>query len=321
MADINLLSNDDAKKNGAAGAPKAPKDDEMALHVPDAEPEPPAKPAGGNLSAPPAPKPAPQAPASLLSQKIEPISTPPAPKPQAPPPSVRVILPLPPKPAPRPSPPPPKPPTPPSPPPPPMPEDKDGGRTLRVSLITTGAGAGLSEVALMRRLRGFAMFGLLGLVLDGAIFGGLAYQKHSVEQRNSTVEQQVMDVDAQIAQRELELAPVREFQQLTLTEAEVLQNHAHWTGALKLLEDDAMPQVQFGSLSGADTGNLSFQMTARDYATLAKQIVAFRQDPRIISATADTASAEFGENGLLTGVHSEMHLAVDPKIFRFTPQK
>ena len=313
MDEINLLS-------GAAAAPKkddkdkghAPKEEEMTLHVPAPEPEFPAPDsAGGFLAALKAAKPAAEPPASIMSQKIEPLAAPkPAPKaPIAPPPApLKMTVP----------PPPPPPPRPPSPPQRPHEDEKNGG-TLRVSLITTGAEAGFSDIALRRRLRTFALVGLLGLIVDGLIFGGLLYQKSVVEKRNGAAEQSVKDVDAQIAAREKDLAPVRDFQSLVKVEATVLDNHEHWTEVLRLLEDRALPDVQFGSLAGADTGTLSFEIFARDYTTLAKQIIAFRQDPRVLKVVTGSASADFGENNLLKGVRSEMTLSISPSVFKFNP--
>lgn len=312
MDDINLLSTPDAGKDEKGKTGPKPSEDELALHVPAPEaPAPPpvipAKPAA------PAPKPEP--PASLLSQKVPPLPPPPAfpkPKPLPPPPPPR------PKPAP-PLPPPPKPPKPPAP-PPPRPPEKEGGSTLRVSLITAGAGASMSEIALRRRLRTFVMLILLGLVLDGLIYGGLAYYRSVIERRNEQAEESVKDIDARIAAREAELAPVREFQSLARIAAEVLKNHEHWTQVLKLLEELALTDVQFGSLAGADTGTLSFEVRARDYTTLAKQIIAFRRDPRVLKVTVGTASADFAENNLLKGTRAAMTLEIDPAVFAFRPE-
>jgi len=175
----------------------------------------------------------------------------------------------------------------------------------------------MSEIALRRRLKTFLLIGALGIVLDGLIFGGLVYYRSVVEKRNSQAEQSVRDVDAQIAAREAKLAPVRDFQGLVKTAAIVLDNHEHWTEVLKLLEERALPNVQFGSLAGADTGTLSFEVRASDYTTLAKQIIAFRADPRVKKVVVGTASADFAENNLLKGTRTGMTLTVDPAIFDF----
>ena len=305
MSDINFLSTPGAGKDEKAAGGAKPLDDELALHIPEplAE-EKDVK--GPSLTAP---KPTPEPSSSLLSQKVPTLP----PKPAAPKPALPPLPPLPPPPK------PPKPPTPPPPkppaPPPPLPEK--GGDTLRVSLITSGAGAGMSEIALRRRLKTFALIGLLGLVLDGLIFGGLVYYRSVVERRNSQAEQDVRGVDVKIADRESKLAPVRDFQGLVRTAAVVLDNHEHWTQVLKLLEERALPNVQFGSLAGADTGTLSFEVRASDYTTLAKQIIAFREDDRVKKVVVGTASADFAENNLLKGTRASMTLTVDPKIFAF----
>jgi len=304
MSDINFLSTPGAggKDDKAAGGPK-PSDDELALHIPEPLADVP-EPKGPSLLPPPKPAPAP--PPSILSQKVPTLPPKPAaPKPPTPPPP----------PPPPPKPPVPPPPKPPPPPPPKLPEEK--GDTLRVSLITSGAGASMSEIALRRRLKTFVMIGALGLVLDGLIFGGLVYYRSVVEKRNSQAEQSVRDVDAQIAAREAKLAPVRDFQGLVRTAAVVLENHEHWTEVLQLLEERALPNVQFGSLAGADTGTLSFEVHAPDYTTLAKQIIAFREDPRVTKVTVGTASADFAENNLLKGTRASMTVTVDPSIFAF----
>lgn len=201
------------------------------------------------------------------------------------------------------------------------PIEEAGGGTLRVSLITTGSEAGFSEIALNRRLRSFALVGVAGLLVDALIFGGLTFRQIQVEARNADIDRQVKDVDAQIAAREKALFPARDFQQLIRAEQSVLENHAHWSGVLRLLEETALPQVQFGGLSGAESGTLNFEVFARDYTTLAKQIVAFRQDSRVRKVVSGTASADFGENDLLKGVRAEMTLTVDPDVFKYAPER
>lgn len=330
MSDINLLANDDAARDNKAKAAQASGDEDMALHVPSQEPaeKPAASPLGGTFLAQLIEK---EQSAvlteKLFSQKVEPVpnippkpvSKPvevaplrmPQPKP-SPPPIIKAAMPPPPPPPPPPR----KPPFPPK----PQPDDKDkDSGTLRVSLITANGGAGLSDLALRHRQRTFAVIGLLGLLTDGLIFGGLHLRKLSIEKKNQDAAQAVQNVDARIATRDAELTPVRDFQELSRAAARVLDAHAHWTEVLKLLEERALPDVQFGSLAGAETGTLGFEVVARDYTTLAKQIVAFRQDARVRKVTVGTASADIGENDLLKGVRASMSLEIDPAIFRYKP--
>ncbi|WKZ29401.1 MAG: hypothetical protein QY323_01575 [Patescibacteria group bacterium] len=335
MSDINLLANDDAARDGKAKRPPAAGNEDLTLHVPSQEPpEKQAAPSlGGTFLAQLIDKEQSSVPTEkLFSQKIEPnpatavppkkIENPlpklPQPKPM-PPPVIKAVAPPPPPPPPPPSPPgPPK--KPPAPPPPPQDDGGKEGGTLRVSLITANGGAGLSDLALRHRQRTFVIIGLIGLLVDALIFGGLHWRKLSVEKKNQEAAQAVQDVDARIAARDAELTPVRDFQALTRAAARVLDAHAHWTEVLKLLEERALPDVQFGSLAGAETGTLGFEIKARDYTTLAKQIVAFRQDARVRKVSVGTASADIGENDLLQGVRASMSLEIDPSIFRYKPQ-
>ncbi len=329
MSDINLLGTDDQAHDDKDKSSKPVQDDEMPLHVPKREPEEKpvsSTPAGSFLSRLIETDQAASVPTEkLFSQKIEPISA--APSQPVPKPAVAIAplkVPVPLKAiAPSSQPlravvPPPPPPQKPSAPSKPEPEGKED-RTLRVSLITGNGGSGFSDLALRRRQRTFAVIGLLGLAIDAAIFGGLHLRKLMIEKRNVEAEKAVQDIDARIAARESEIAPARDFQALTKAAARVLDAHAHWTEVLALLEARALPDVQFGSLAGAETGTLGFEVTARDYTTLAKQIVAFRQDPRVKNVAVGTASADVGENELLKGVHASMSLEIDPAIFRYRP--
>jgi hypothetical protein len=334
-------------KNGKNGVSRPASGDEMRMYVPPSQSAKPVEKPSAVPASPAKPVPPPPVPDSILKQKIQPLSALPLlPKPPSQlPPKLAVPVPPPPRPIP---PVPPQPPKPVVPVPPPaklvvpaIPRGssakiplhaqnqspltpsgpktvvKDEGATLRVSLITTGAGASFSEIALRRRLGSFALIGLIGLVIDGLIFGGLLYWKSKVEERNIAAEGDVRSIDEQIAVREKELEPVRQFQQLLQAESKVIDDHAHWTGVLKLLEETALPDVQFGSLAGADSGALSFEVFSRDYTTMAKQIVAFRHDPRVLKAGTGTATADFGDGNLLRGVRADMTLSVDPKIFKF----
>lgn len=338
MSDINLLSTDGPARDDASDRAKKTENEDMALHVPAQEPpEKTAAPVGGSFLAQLIEKEAAaEQPEKLFSQKVDAIpSAPPQPKPQPKPvdviPMKAPVLPATAPSKPPASPfakaamPPPRPPFPPEPPKrppePPKPEGDDkGSGTLRVSLITSNGGAGLSDLAVRKRQKTFAVIGLLGLLTDGLIFGGLHLRKLSIEKKNADATKAVQNIDARITEREKELMPVRDFQELSRAAARVLDAHAHWTEVLNLLEERALPDVQFGSMAGAETGTLGFEVIARDYTTLAKQIVAFRQDPRVKKVVVGTASAELGENNLLTGVRASMSLEIDPAIFRYKPQ-
>lgn len=316
MADINLLSDDESKKKaGPAKAAKSPSEDETALHIPEPEKEAPSAPpktAAGllnSLKGLVAGKD--ETPATIFNQKIEAVPTPAAPKavPKPAVPAVTASPKLPP-----PAPPPPKP----SPPlaNPPNGKDEEKGGVLRVSLLAAGATAGLTDLAVRERMRAFLLIVVLALVVDGLIYGGLRYWRSQVVKRNETLARTVGDLDGLIGEAEAKVKPAREFQQLARLAERALDNHLHWTRFLELLEDRALTDVQFGAITISETGAASFEVIARDYSTLGKQILSFRSDPRVKAAIISTASADFAENNLLRGARAAMSLTFDPAVFR-----
>lgn len=314
MADINLLASDAAapKKDDEKGKRAGPSDDETALHIPAQEAEPKASSGADLLSGLKDMVEGTKVPPSILNQKIEAIpSTPPPPKPKPAPPAMAVPKPLPPRPPPPPSKPPPPPPKPPN-----GKTGEDKGSSLRVSLITAGSTSGLTDMAIRERMRTFLLMVVLALVLDGLIYGGLLYWRSRVMQQNETLERNVQDLDGLIAEMEAKVKPARDFQQLALLAERALDNHLHWTRFLTLLEERALIDAQFGSVAISETGVATFEIQARDYASLGKQIIAFRSDPRVRSAVIGTASADFAENNLLRGARTSMTLSFNPEIFR-----
>ncbi len=309
MDDINFLSSGGSKKEEKPEK-KPGATDEPAMHVPMAPP-PGEKPSGklsgllGDLKEPAA-KPEADLPAGIFRQKIESV------------PDIE-----------RPAPPPSPPPKPTAPPPPPKaaaiptakpltkqaPPAKEAGSTLRVSLISTAAGASLTELTIRDRLRTFVLIIVLALVIDGLVYGGILYYKMQVIKRIQGIEAGVKDLDKEIAEGEALVKDAKRFQTLTGIAENVLKAHTHWTRLLALIEQLAEPQVQFVNLSGAESGSITSELIAKDYTTLARQLVALRQDPRVSKASIGTASSEVTAEGLIKGVRATLNMTVRPELF------
>lgn len=328
MADINFLS-DGPKKDGessAKGAAPQPADD-VAMHVPKpTAPEPKSAPGpdsgflGGVSRMFAKPEPKDDEAGRLFSQKLPPPApapappVPPAPKPAPAP--LKLAVPAPPPPT------PPKPPGPPKPPPPPPPKnggkapDPKGGGTLRVSLIAGAGGGGMTDMAVRERVRTFVLVAALGLVIDALIFGGLLYYKSRVVAQVQAAEGDIQNVDKAIIEGEAKVKDARSFQALTAAAKSVLEAHNHWTRLFALIEEVALAQVQFTNMSGAESGNVSADVLAADYTTLARQMQALQNDPRFTSVSVNTASAELGEGGIVRGVRSALAFSFDTEVIK-----
>jgi len=224
-------------------------------------------------------------------------------------------------PPPPPPPPPQKPPAPAKKPEPPKDEKKDDAGTLRVSLITTEEGSSLTELAVKDRVRTFFMVMILAAAMDGLIFGGILYYKSRVTKRIQGIEAGVQDLDKAISEGEKKVIPAQNYQKLSRLGRDLLEVHMHWTNILKLIEERAVTEVQFRNLSGAETGTLTSHVIARDYTTLARQIVALKEDDRVLDASISTATADFAQKvegdsvGSLRAVSAGMTITIDPTVF------
>ncbi len=306
MADeINFLSSaGKSDQAGAAGKKPQPASDELAMHVPSPEapekkPEAPPTDFLGGLKelmpkAPAGPAPDQVFKARMPSGKLE---EPVLPKKTEPPPVM--------KPAPPPTPPPPPPKIPPKPPSPPK---KENGGTLRVSLISTAGGTSLTELAVRDRVRTFILVLVLSLVVNALIYGGVLLYKAQVIKSLASDQAAVQSLDKQIADEVAKTAPARNLQLLMKNANEALKNHRHWTNMLAFVEDLAKPDVQFNNMSGTEDGGLAMTVVAKDYTTLAKQILVFKHDPRIKKVAFGGASGSTG------AVSTTVSMTVDPDI-------
>lgn len=329
MPDIDFLSSSTPASDGdKKDETKKSSEQDMQMHVPEAlEKKDEVKPekngfldgVKGLLS-----KKEDEAPASDLLHPDEPkvrIEPPIAKTPPPPPPKPKMSVPPPPPKAVSAPPPPPKPPTPPPPPPPkpPAPEPaepkkEEKGSTLRVSLLGAEGGSTMTDLTVRAQMKTFIIVLILSFALDGLIYGGILFYKSRVLKNIQRIEAGVGDLDKQIATHEKQVLPAKDFQKIATLAESLLEKHLHWTNFLALLEKRALTEVQFLNMNGVEAGGVRADIVARDYTTIAKQILMLESDPNIIEAKITGASAKFGTEGLLSGVSSALTIEFDPKI-------
>lgn len=301
--------------SGGAAAPKKddnqkPQADDLSFHVPEPPKATPPKASapgsdilGGlkNLLAKvddgkkPEPTLAPKLPIVKLSEPVLPKATMTAPvTPVVPKPPV--APPPPPKAAPIPS-------------PKPMPRD-----TLRVSLISSGGGAGLTELSVRDRLRKLLFVAVIALVVDGAIFGGILYYTSLVQKQVAGAQEGIKTLDAEIAQAEKDTQPARDLQTLLQGANDALKQHKHWTKVLAMLGQLAKPQVVFSGVTLGEAGTIATTITAPDYLTIAQQILVLRADSRIKSVPFTGAA----KNAALVSV--PLSINFDPSVLLDGPE-
>jgi hypothetical protein len=165
-----------------------------------------------------------------------------------------------------------------------------------------------------QRFRTFIALLFVALAVNGVIYGGILWYRSLVVKKIQGIQAGVKDLDALIADAEKSVVPALRLQKLAELSVSLLDQHRHWVKLLELLEERSMLEVQFANLTGVDTGQVTADLRAKDYTTLARQVVALREDPRVRSVEIGTAAAELGEGGVLLGVRTTVSMAFDPRL-------
>ena len=327
MPDIDFLSSagggDEDKKDDI---PKAA-DEDLQMHVPEPLPEEEGRSPGIFKSSKKSDETDAKPSGDLLHPNEPQVRvTPPAPKvpPPEPKPVPKLSVPAPPKPPPPEPPPPPvsAPPPPPPPPPkppapkPPEPSKQDNEPTLRVSLLGSDSGVSMTDLTVRARFKTFIVVLLLSIAVDGLIYGGILFYKSRVNRNIQEISAGVKDLDGKISAAEELVLPAQRFQKLADLGETLLDRHLHWTNFLALLERRTLTDVQFVNMSGVESGTVTSNLIARDYTTLAKQILMLESDGSVSKASLTGATAEYGDEGLLIGASASLSVKFDTVLLR-----
>ncbi len=96
--------------------------------------------------------------------------------------------------------------------------------------------------------------------------------------------------------------------------AGLLDGHVYWNRYLTWLESVTLPDVYYTGFMGDVAGTFTLNSSARDYVTLAQQLVVLRADPRVELVSVAEASRD--SQGWVNFV---MTLTVSPSVFTPSP--
>jgi Tfp pilus assembly protein PilN len=94
----------------------------------------------------------------------------------------------------------------------------------------------------------------------------------------------------------------------------LLDNHVYWTKFFDWLEKATLADVYFSGFMGDVAGKFTLTASARDYVTLAQQLVSLQADPNVQQAIVSEASRD--SQGW---VNFSLTLVVSPPVFVKTP--
>ncbi len=118
------------------------------------------------------------------------------------------------------------------------------------------------------------VIGVILLALLGAVYGGLAWYKTSLNNQIAAIDAQTVDLAKQRDEKaEKNLTTLSK--QMAIT-GQIIQNHIFWSTTLSKVEAGLAGSVQFKSFSAqAIDSSLHIRSITDTYATIARQLAAF----------------------------------------------
>ncbi len=155
------------------------------------------------------------------------------------------------------------------------------------------------------------------LIIIIAIYLGITWYQLQITRDIESLQSQITDIDAQIAQLERDKNDATLLQQQLQATRTLLDKHVYWTKFFDLLAQHTAPDVYYTNFSMTGRDKLVISAVAKDYKAIARQLTIFQDaDNFIKNVRIDAASAVINqESGLFSGVSFTINLEFVPDIF------
>ncbi|MBI5467119.1 MAG: hypothetical protein HY975_02805 [Candidatus Kerfeldbacteria bacterium] len=155
----------------------------------------------------------------------------------------------------------------------PLPEDEDSSYNVNLlseDLITT--------VNPRQRMIQLGLIAIGAAVLVGLVYGGLMYYDTSVRKQIKTTQQELTDVQRQIATLKTEQQTIVSSTKKLEAIRSLIEHHSRWTNFFRLLEKYTLPTVTYGnSFTANQTGAITLSAKTNSYDEIAKQYLIWQQ--------------------------------------------
>lgn len=125
----------------------------------------------------------------------------------------------------------------------------------------------------------FVLFKRLAVatVLIGVVFLALLIWEMDIKKRGVDIKDEVDDLTEIITEKEKRIEEIKMFHQKITVAEIILEDHNYWTNFFKFLEENLLEDVHIrGAFNGNTDGTYEFTAQAKDYNTLAAQLMIFK---------------------------------------------
>jgi Tfp pilus assembly protein PilN len=196
------------------------------------------------------------------------------------------------------------------------PAQAEEGNGLDVNLIPSEL-VHQPEIDFKRRIvsGGFIIF--TTLVVVAGLYLGMTWYQVQITQQISQFESEIKQLDTDIDRLEAEKEAALETQKKLALINNLINHHTYWTKFFEMLETHTSRNVYYTNFAMAGTESLTIAAVAKDYQTVAEQLVAFQSaDDFVKNVRIDSASANINsETGTYDGASFNINLDFMPGIF------
>jgi Tfp pilus assembly protein PilN len=127
---------------------------------------------------------------------------------------------------------------------------------------------------------------------------GLTLYGMYMQQQLGSISSTLASTNAQIATIEREAKNLSSFQNRLGKVRTLLENHVYWSQFIDALEKITLPSVSYDNLSVSTQGTLTLSASARNYATVARQLIAFQNANHLATSVhVNGATAQVNQLG------------------------
>lgn len=185
--------------------------------------------------------------------------------------------------------------------------------SLGVNLIPEDMLASTGKQNRIVALGFFSIFSALTVALFFVILSIFQQRITSQIERNQEL---ILQRDQQIAQLASEKKNVIDFHRRALDVVERLDEHIYWTKFLSGLEKYTVDTVSVRSVSADKAGRVSLSMRAKDFRSVARQLIAFEEADDFVSTVSITAATSAESGGIPSVDFSASITLVDSVLYR-----
>ena len=131
---------------------------------------------------------------------------------------------------------------------------------------------------------------LVSLIITSVIYSGITWYEIKINKQVKESQTVISDLEKHISFYEENFSQMKEVQKQLSLVAGLLNQHLYWTKLLDKLEAHTIDEVYYLDFSATNNNDLSLSAIGKDYSSVARQLVAFKEADFVEEVSITSAS-------------------------------